>query len=51
MLRSMCHYLRSRYSRYRCGIDTADIQHIRADLRFRLAILEYAYFGRSRETT
>lgn len=47
MLRSVCHYLRSRYSHYRCGIDTADIQHVRADLRFRLAIVEYAYFGRS----
>jgi len=47
MLRVIRHYLRSRYSRYRCGIDTADVQQLRADLRFRLALVECAYYGKS----
>lgn len=47
MFGSIWHIARSIYSRRRCGIDAGDIEHLRADLRFRLALVEYAYFGRS----
>lgn len=47
MFRVIWQFLRNENSRRRFGIDNADIRHIRADLRFRLALVEYAYFGRS----
>lgn len=47
MFRTIWQYIRNDYARRRFGLDNADIQHIRADLRFRLALVEYAYFGRS----
>lgn len=47
MFRSIWQRLRGVYMRRRSGIDVADIEHLRADLRFRLALVEYAYFGRS----
>lgn len=47
MFRSIWQIIRSAYTRRRCGIDRANIDHLRADLRFQLAMVEYAYFGRS----
>lgn len=47
MFRMIWQYIRNGYARRRHGLDNADIRHIRADLRFRLALVEYAYFGRS----
>lgn len=47
MFRSIWQIVSSVYSQRRSGIDNADIQHLRADLRFRLALVEYAYFGKS----
>lgn len=47
MFRSIWQIMHSAYTQQRSGIDRANIDHLRADLRFRLAIVEYAYFGRS----
>lgn len=47
MFGSIWQIIRVVYTRRRSGIDAANIQHLRADLRFRLAMMEYAYFGRS----
>lgn len=47
MFQSIWHLTRSIYTQRRSGIDTANIEHVRADLRFRLAMVEYVYFGRS----
>lgn len=47
MFRSIWQLLRGVYTRQRSGIDKGNIEHLRADLRFRLAMVEYAYFGRS----
>lgn len=47
MFRSIWQIISSVYTQRRSGIDKADIRHLRADLRFRLALVEYAYFGRS----
>lgn len=47
MFGSIWQIIRSVYTRHRAGIDRANIEHLRADLRFRLAMVEYAYFGRS----
>lgn len=47
MLRSIWQILSGAYSRQRTGVDKANIEHLRVDLRFRLAMVEYAYFGRS----
>jgi len=47
MFPSICHIVRGIYTRWRSGIDRTNIEHQRADLRFRLAMVEYAYFGRS----
>ncbi|HSH41102.1 MAG TPA: hypothetical protein VK973_03130 [Arenicellales bacterium] len=47
MFRSIGHIVRGIYTRWRSGIDMTNIEHQRADLRFRLAMVEYAYFGRS----
>lgn len=47
MFGSIWQIIRSAYTRHRFGIDRANIDHLRADLRFRLAMVEYAYFGRS----
>lgn len=47
MVRTLWQIIRGAYSQRRSGIDTADIEHLRADLRVRLALVEYAYFGRS----
>ncbi len=47
MFRSIWQIIRGAYTRRRCGIDKANIDHLRADLRFQLAMVEYAYFGRS----
>lgn len=47
MFRSIWQIIRGAYTQRRCGIDRANIDHLRADLRFQLAMVEYAYFGRS----
>jgi len=47
MFQSIWHLTRSIYTQRRSGIDKANIEHVRADLRFRLAMVEYVYFGRS----
>ncbi|MGA8260472.1 MAG: hypothetical protein WB783_09695 [Arenicellales bacterium] len=47
MFRTIWQIMHSAYTRRRSGIDVADIEHLRADLRFRLALVEYAYFGAS----
>lgn len=47
MFGSIWQIIRGCYTRRRSGIDKGDIEHLRADLRFRLAMVEYAYFGRS----
>jgi hypothetical protein len=47
MFRSIWQRLRGVYTQKRSGIDLANIEHQRADLRFRLAMVEYAYYGRS----
>lgn len=47
MFRSIWQIIRGAYTRRRSGIDKANINHLRADLRFQLAMVEYAYFGRS----
>ena len=47
MFRSIWQIVRGVYSRHRTGIDKGNIEHLRADLRFRLAMVEYAYYGRS----
>lgn len=47
MLRTIWQFMRNEITRRRSGLDNADIQHIRADLRFRLALVEYAYFGKN----
>lgn len=47
MFGSIWQIIRGVYTRHRAGIDRANIDHLRADLRFRLAMVEYAYFGRS----
>lgn len=47
MFGSIWHIVRGVYTRWRSGIDRTNIEHQRADLRFRLAMVEYAYFGRS----
>jgi len=47
MFRMIWQYIRNDYARRRHGLDNGDIRHIRADLRFRLALVEYAYFGKS----
>lgn len=47
MFRTIWQIMHGAYRRRRSGIDGADIEHLRADLRFRLALVEYAYFGAS----
>lgn len=47
MFGSIWQIIRGVYTRRRSGIDKGNIEHLRADLRFRLAMVEYAYFGRS----
>jgi len=47
MLGSIWQFACNCIAKRRTGLDRADIRHVRADLRFRLAILEYAYYGRS----
>ncbi|MDZ7841162.1 MAG: hypothetical protein U5R46_10160 [Gammaproteobacteria bacterium] len=47
MFRSIWQIIRGVYTQRRSGIDRANINHLRADLRFQLAMVEYAYFGRS----
>lgn len=47
MFGSIWQIVRGSYTRRRTGIDKGNIEHLRADLRFRLAMVEYAYFGRS----
>lgn len=47
MFRSIWQIIRGAYTRRRSGIDKGNIEHLRADLRFQLAMVEYAYFGRS----
>jgi len=47
MFRSIWQIVSAAYSQRRSGIDKADIEHLRADLRFRLSLVEYAYFGKS----
>lgn len=47
MFGSIWQIVRGSYTRRRSGIDKGNIEHLRADLRFRLAMVEYAYFGRS----
>lgn len=47
MFGSIWQIIRGVYTRRRSGIDKGNIEHVRADLRFRLAMVEYAYFGRS----
>lgn len=47
MFQSIWQLMRGVYTRRRSGIDKGNIEHLRADLRFRLAMVEYAYFGRS----
>jgi len=47
MFRSIAQRLSGWLYQRRNGIDPANVQHLRADLRFRLAMVEYAYFGRS----
>lgn len=47
MFQSIWQLIRGVYTRRRSGIDRGNIEHLRADLRFRLAMVEYAYFGRS----
>lgn len=47
MFGSIWQIVRGSYTQRRTGIDKGNIEHLRADLRFRLAMVEYAYFGRS----
>lgn len=47
MFRNIWHIASSMIYRRRTGLDSGNIEHLRADLRFRLAIVEYAYFGKS----
>lgn len=47
MLESIWQRVRSSYTQRQTGLDSGNIEHLRVDLRFRLALVEYTYFGRS----
>lgn len=47
MFQTIWQIIQNAVTRRLVGIDKGDIEHLRADLRFRLAIVEYAYFGKS----
>jgi len=47
MFGSLWQIIRGVYTLRRSGMDKGNVEHVRVDLRFRLAMVEYAYFGRS----